>query len=100
MHTERGYVQDYIWSNAHLSVIDEIDIIAHGFDFRDDLYVPIPSKEPIAPEAVIEMVSCKSYKLCNTARCPCRQTDPPQPCSNFCGCGENCDTQTLRCRKT
>ena len=34
---------------------------------------------------------CKSCKLCNTARCPCRKLDPPQQCSDFCGCSEHCE---------
>ena len=88
MHTERGFSQNFIWSNAHQSTIDEIDFTGHGFDFQDELYTPITMKEPIA---VIEMVSCKLCKLCNTARCPCRQTDPPQQCSDFCGCSEYCE---------
>ena len=29
----------------------------------------------IAPDAVIEMISCKSCKRCNTGRCPCRQAN-------------------------
>ena len=90
-HSERGFSQDFIWCNAHHSAIDEIDFTNHGFDFQDELYTPITTKEPIAPKAVIEMVSCKSCKLCNTARCPCRQTDPPQQCSDFCGCSEYCE---------
>lgn len=70
MHVERGYSQDYIWSNAHMSTIIEIDFAEHGFEFDEDLYMPIPRKEPIAPKTVIEIVSCKSCKRCNTARCP------------------------------
>ena len=52
-HTERGFFQDFIWCNAHHSTIDEIDFTNHGFDFQDELYTPITTKEPIAPKAVI-----------------------------------------------
>ena len=45
--------------------------------------------EPIAPDAVIEMVSCKSSKLCNTGRCPCYQSR--QTCADFCGCSDCCE---------
>ena len=37
MHTERGFSQNFIWSNAHRSTIDEIDFTEHGFDFQDEL---------------------------------------------------------------
>ena len=74
-----------------MSTIDEIDFTEHVFNFEDEHYTPITTKEPIAPKAVIEMVSCKSCKLCNTARCPCRKLDPPQQCSDFCGCSEHCE---------
>ena len=86
MHVHRGFAQYHVWSNAHLSIIEEIDYTEHGFDFEDGLYIPIPNCEQIAPDAVIEMVSCKSCQLCNTARCVCRQSG--QPCTDFCGCSE------------
>ena len=43
MHVERAYSQDYIWSNAHMSTIVEIDFAEHGVEFDEDLYTPIPS---------------------------------------------------------
>ena len=74
---------------AHLSIIDEIDYTEYGFNFCDGLYTPILNSDPIAPDAVIEMVSCKSCKLCSTARCPCWQSN--QTCTDFCGCSEFCE---------
>ena len=65
--------QDFLWNNAHLSTIYEIDFTEHGFDSQNELHERIND----APEAVIEIVSQKSCKLCHTTRCPCRQTDPP-----------------------
>ena len=72
-----------------MSIIDVLDFTEYRFDLNDGLYSPIANCEPIAPDAVIEMVSCKSCKLCNTGRCPCYQSR--QTCTYFCGCSDCCE---------
>ena len=89
MHMKRAFIQHKIWSEAHLSLINELNYLDYGFELQDNNYTPIPNNDPIAPEAIIEMVSCKSCKLCNTGRCRCRQTN--QTCTDFCGCSEYCE---------
>ena len=40
-----------------MSTIDVLDFTEYGFDLDDGLYSPIANCEPIAPDAIIEMVS-------------------------------------------
>ena len=49
---------------AHLPIIDEIDYTEYGFNFCDGLYTPILNSDPMAPDAVIKMVSRKSCISC------------------------------------
>ena len=93
MHISRAYAQHYIWSFAHLAHIDVLDYTEHSFELQDGLYVPVPNTDPLAPNAVIEMVSCKSCKLCDTGGCPCRQSK--QTCTDFCGCSDCCENTDI-----
>ena len=56
-------------------------------------YTPLPNNDPIAPDAIIEMVSSYSCKICNTGRCRCPQEK--QICIDFCGCSEYCENTDI-----
>ena len=57
---------------------------------KENRFYPSATDDPIAPDAIIAMVSCKSCKLCKEgSKCSCRQAN--QPCTDFCGCSEYCE---------
>ena len=64
-----------------------------SYVYDNNNYTPIPNNDPIAPDAIIEMVSSNSCKLCNTSRCRCRQEK--QICIDFCGCSEYCENTDI-----
>ena len=57
MHVKRAYVQLKIWSEANLSHINELNYLQYGFELHNNNYTPIPNNDPIASDAIIEMVS-------------------------------------------
>ena len=71
-HVGRAYSQLYIWRSAHLSVINPLDPLQYGWEKQEKVYLPSTTEDPLAPGAVIEMVSCKSCKLCTDGKCLCR----------------------------
>ena len=64
-----------------------------SYVYDNNNYTPIPNNDTIAPDAIIEMVSSNSCKLCNTSRCRCRQEK--QLCIDFCGCSEYCENTDI-----
>ena len=59
-HIDRGYLQLHIWSSVHLSEIEVLEPSEYGWEKDDSIYLPVANGDPIAPDAIIEMVSCKS----------------------------------------
>ena len=60
---------------------------SHGWNIKDgSIFVEWMTKDP-APKAVLELISCKSCKKCNTKRCPCKAKG--FQCTDSCKCDVN-----------
>ena len=88
-HVERAYFQLHIWNSANLSSIDDHDPLEYGWESDGEGYLPLITDDPVAPQALLKMTSCKSCKLCSDGRCTCNLANVS--CTEFCGCGEFCE---------
>ena len=86
---ERAYFQLHIWSSANLSSIDDHAPLEYGRESDGEGYLPSTTDDPVAPQALLEMTSCKSCKLCSDGKCTCNLANVS--CTDFCGCGEFCE---------
>ena len=64
-------------------------MIQYGWESDGEGYLPSTTDDPVAPQALLEMTSCKSCKLCSDGRCTCNLANVS--CTEFCGCGEFCE---------
>ena len=69
---EQAYFPLHIWISDNLSKIHPLDLLQYGLERNTELYLPSTNKNPVAPEAIIEMESCKSYKSCIGGKSACR----------------------------
>jgi hypothetical protein len=61
----RAHYQAMIWVADVNPIPDLPPPTDYGWSVEGDLYVPVPSMEPPAPQAVIELVKCN----CKTSHC-------------------------------
>ena len=83
-HLKRTQPQIRIWAKANEPLVPVLEPTEYGWEFDGDGYMPITSDDPIAPNSIIELVSCNCSKGCNTQRCSCRSYN--EPCTDYCGC--------------
>ena len=84
LHTKRSNFQAYVWKRALDANFETPSPNGYGWKIKQDtLQIEWMTKEP-APKAVLEFVSCKSCKKCNTRRCPCKNRG--FQCTDSCGC--------------
>ena len=89
----RAHYQLLVWNN---------DVVANpslpspenfGWTLEGNQWIPIMTKLPPAPQAIIHLVKCKCAKeRCSTNRCQCRKNG--LNCTDLCGCsdgGESCE---------
>ena len=69
---EQAYFPLHIWSSDNLSKIHPLDLLQYGLERNTELYLPSTNKNPVVPEAIIEMESCKSCKSCMGGKSACR----------------------------
>ena len=50
--------------------------------------MPVCSRDDIAPEELIDLVSCNCNGDCSKGRCTCKKNKVA--CTDFCGCGDEC----------
>ena len=55
---------------------------------KDRTVFPVCSKDDIAPEVLIDLVSCNCSGDCSKGWCTCKKNTVA--CTDFCGCGEEC----------
>ena len=86
-HIYRTHLQAYIWAHnkvLHPSVPDPCEL---GWVKQDGRYRPILSVDPVAPEAVVELLQCSCEVSFCSRRCTWRQNN--LPCTNVCKCEAN-----------
>ena len=93
LHTERANYQAYIWKNSTELGFLPCKADGHGWKEKEGFLVIHWMTQDPAPKSVLELVSCKNCKKCNTRRCPCRAKG--FKCTDSCGCDadqcENCE---------
>ena len=87
-HVLRAFHQIRQNSTSINETIDIKDPNECGWIRMDGQYVPRTSNTPIAPDSVVQLVSCKCTKGCKGGKCKCKYNN--EPCTDFCGCGSNC----------
>ena len=101
LHVQRAHFQTAIWKTAHLPSTPEMDPMLFGWEMNGSVLQPVKmlSSTEIAPEEVMNIVSCGCTSGCATLACSC--TKHALSCSPSCKCKgemscENPLTATLR----
>jgi len=84
-HILRAHLQANIWMQD--IVVDPIvpDPITLGWKQLDDgIWVPMASKVPPAPEAVVDLIKCSCLSSKCSGRCSCKMSN--LPCTELCKC--------------
>lgn len=86
-HSLRVYHQIQEW------LFNPLDPSEYGWILNSGgKYEPKYTDKAVAPPALLKSVSCACKSDCSSMRCGCKQLD--FRCSDYCGCGDNCENQT------
>ena len=69
-------------------------LLDYGWEICDDILVPVSTRDDIAPEHLITLVSCNCKGACSTNHCTCKKNN--FACTDFCGCGDSCENSDMR----
>ena len=69
-------------------------LLDYGWEICDDILVPVSTRDDIAPEHLITLVSCNCKGACSTNHCTCKKNNVA--CTDFCGCGDSCENSDMR----
>jgi len=84
-HILRAHLQANIWLQDLVARPILLDPTTLGWrQLEDGHYVPLVSKVPVAPEAVVELVKCSCVASKCSGRCSCRAHN--LPCTELCRC--------------
>ena len=87
-HLKRACCPLVVWESANLSVTRTVDHLAYGWKMDGELLMPVCTVDSIAPEEIVELVSCNCGGDCSKGWCTCKKNGVP--CTDFCGCGDEC----------
>ena len=74
-------------SDVFIQILPNPDIA--GWRLDNENFEPITSEESIAPDSVIELVSCGCKRGCKSSRCSCRKLE--LCCTDLCSCFDFCE---------
>ena len=74
-------------SDVLIQILSDPDIA--GWRLDNENFEPITSEESIAPDSVIELVSCGCKRGCKSSRCSCRKLE--LCCTDLCSCFDFCE---------
>ena len=83
-HVKRAFHQLRQYKTAEKEFIDIRSPSECGWEKIDEEYIPATTKTPIAPDSVIQLISCKCIKGGCTKNCSCLRSG--ENCTDFCGC--------------
>ena len=86
---KRGWYASKVLGQSHVLIQDLPDICESGWTLNNDVFEPTTTLDPIAPNSVTELVSCKCKKGCKTSKCSCKSNG--LSCTDLCGCFEYCE---------
>ena len=89
-HIERVRVQSRVWCQATVIWQSPFDPLEHGYykNSHGDI-LPITTKVPPAPQAIVELVRCLCKGHCTSQKCSCKKHD--LACTELCLCGSDCE---------
>ena len=88
-HIKRACYPLVIWNSANLPMTMTIDPLCNGWELNKDGHLmPVCTHDNIAPEGLIELVSCNCQGDCTKGRCTCQKSSTN--CTDLCGCGDIC----------
>ena len=89
-HIQHAHLQTNLWFQDNVLIPQIPDPCKLGWSRLDGKLVPILSKEPMAPEAVVELLKCTCGVSNCAKRCTCKHNN--LPCTQLCNCeaDENC----------
>ena len=82
----RAHYQAMVWNNDVVADPDMPSPENYGWEKNDNRWLPVITKLPPAPEAIIQLVKCGCKKQCVSNRCQCRRNG--LPCTDLCSCSD------------
>ena len=91
-HLLRCNYQAYIWKHATSPQLNMPSFLQYGWIMDgDELKIKWLSNE-VAPDSILNFVSCKCASGCETRRCSCRKAE--LTCSDLCQCSNCCNSKS------
>ena len=72
-HLKRACCPLVIWSSSNRNIADSVDPLQYGWEMKVETLMPVCSKDYIAPEEPIDLVSCNCNGDCSKGRCTCKK---------------------------
>ena len=72
-----------------MEVMNLVNSLDYGWTLDGNIYRPIGTEDPIAPNSVIDLTSCNYKGTCATRICSCNNAG--LVCSELCDCSEKCE---------
>ena len=95
---KRAQHQANIWANAIIANPEALNPESFGWKIIDNLFHPVMSTLPPAPEAIVELIKCGCLKSkCESARCKCVANK--LSCCELCSCYRDEDEE-ICCNRT
>ena len=84
----RAHYQAMVWNNDKVTNPELPSPQDYGWVMKDNEWLPVMTRLPPAPEAVIHLVKCGCVKQrCETNHCQCRKAG--LNCTDLCSCSDN-----------
>ena len=80
----RAHYQGMVWNNDIVANPDIPSPENYGWEKHDNRWLPVMTKLPPAPEAIIYQVKCGCMKQCASNRCQCQKNG--LSCTDLCSC--------------
>lgn len=88
-HLKRACCPLVVWNSANLPMTLTIDHLCHGWELNENgPLMPVCTHDSIAPEGLVDLVSCNCQGDCTKGWCTCQKA--PTNCTDLCGCGDIC----------
>ena len=85
----RAHYQAMVWNNDVVANPDIPSPENYGWEKNDNRWLPVMTKLPPAPEAIIQLVKCGCTKQCASNRCQCRKNG--LACTDLFACSDEED---------
>lgn len=87
-HLKRACIPLSVWKSANKNMTVTINPLEYGWEKKDEMLMPVCSADDVAPEGLVDLVTCNCKGDCTKGRCTCKKNNVA--CTDACGCGEAC----------